>query len=281
MTGFQAQTPRGIDHIVIASNDLAALAEHFRHLGFTVGPRNRHPWGTENHIIQFNGAFLELIGVGDAAAIPERDGRNYSFGGFVRDYLKGGDGIAMLALESRNAVGDAVAFRHSRIGDFEPFHFERAGKNGQGDTVRVAFSLAFAEMPATPRAAFFTCQHHAPHHFWNAAAQTHANGATGIASLIAVADDPSDAHEFLGAFVNQRVMRATSFGLELDTGRGLIEVLSPEAFQFRFGRAAPVQAGQGLQFAALQMTWSAPPSAGHHSRLANDTGSKYPGLIIH
>lgn len=251
-TSHSSSPPRGIDHLVIAAKDLDGLAEHYRGLGFQVGPRNRHPWGTENHIVQFDGAFLELIGVADAGLIPERAGRRFSFGGFVRDFLKGGDGLAMLALESRNAIADAGAFKQALIGDFETFFFERTGQGADGQPKRVSFTLAFAEAKDAPRAGFFTCQQHQPQNFWNPERQVHANGVTGVAKVFLVAGDPSDYHEFLDAFINQREMRATSYGLELDTGRGLVEVLSPEAFQFRFGRPAPVKPGQGLQFAAIQ-----------------------------
>ena len=41
---------RGLDHIVHAVRDLDAAAELYRRLGFTVGARNRHPWGTHKHI---------------------------------------------------------------------------------------------------------------------------------------------------------------------------------------------------------------------------------------
>ena len=243
--------PRGTDHLVLVASDLAGLAETYRRLGFTVGQRNRHPWGTENHIVQFNGAFLELLGVGDAGKIPERSGRSYSFGAHMRDFIAGGDGMAMLVLESRNTAVDVEAFRNARIGDFEPFFFERMGMKADGTQARVAFTIGFAEMAGAPRAGFCVCQQHEPQNFWNPAAQIHTNGVSGIASVVMVADDPSDAHEFLGAFIGQREMRATSFGIELETGRGLVEVLSREAFRFRFGQEAPVKAGQGTQFAAV------------------------------
>lgn len=242
--------PRGIDHLVIAATDLDRLAETYRNLGFQVGAKNRHGWGTANHIVQFNGCFLELIGVAEPGLIPEAEGHRYSFGAFVRDYLKGGEGAAMLALESRNAVADAVEFRRDHIGDFEPFYFERQGLGADGQPRRVSFSLAFAKMKDAPRAGFFTCQQHQPQNFWDKAKQQHDNGATGIASIVLVADDPSDDHIFLDHFIGQREMRATSFGIELDTGRGLVEVLSPQAFRFRFGQPAPITPGAGTQFAA-------------------------------
>jgi catechol 2,3-dioxygenase-like lactoylglutathione lyase family enzyme len=52
---------RGLDHIVHAVRDLDAAAELYRGLGFTIGARNRHPWGTHNHIIEFAGVFIELL----------------------------------------------------------------------------------------------------------------------------------------------------------------------------------------------------------------------------
>jgi len=58
---------RGLDHIVHAVRDLDAAVDLYRHFGFTVGARNIHPkaWGTENHIVQFPGTFIELLAVAD------------------------------------------------------------------------------------------------------------------------------------------------------------------------------------------------------------------------
>ena len=243
--------PRGIDHLVIAGHDLAKLADFYTRLGFQVGARNSHPWGTENHIVQFPGAFLELIGIGDAAKIPPMAPRFYSFGAFLRDYLAGGEGLAMLVLESRNAVAEAEAFRRARIGDFEPFTFERTGIGPDGKPVPLGFTLAFAQMPEAPRAGFFVCQQLKPQNFWNSARQHHDNRVTGIASVTLVAEDPADHHEFLGTFIGQREMRSVSGELELETGRGRLSVLTPAAFAYRFGCAPPAAVGPGPWFGAI------------------------------
>ena len=65
--------PRALDHLVLAYRDLAAAAERYRARGFLVSPRNRHPWGTENHVVQFDGAYLELIGLGPDFQRPAPD----------------------------------------------------------------------------------------------------------------------------------------------------------------------------------------------------------------
>ena len=54
---------RGLDHIVHAVRDLDAAADFYRRAGFTVGARNRHPWGTHNHVVQFPGFFIEILTV--------------------------------------------------------------------------------------------------------------------------------------------------------------------------------------------------------------------------
>ncbi|MBZ0147420.1 MAG: VOC family protein, partial [Pseudorhodoplanes sp.] len=52
---------RGLDHIAHAVRDLDKAADFYRRIGFTVGTRNRHPWGTHNCIVQFPGFFIEIL----------------------------------------------------------------------------------------------------------------------------------------------------------------------------------------------------------------------------
>ena len=59
---------RRIDHLVVAVRDLDEAGSFYRRLGFQVGARNRHPWGTENRLVQFSDSFIELITVGEGAA---------------------------------------------------------------------------------------------------------------------------------------------------------------------------------------------------------------------
>lgn len=220
---------RGLDHLVIGVADLDAAGAFYADLGFRVGARNRHPWGTENRIVQFPGAFLELITVGDARLIPAHAPRRFSFGAFVRDALARGEGMLMLVLESRDAAGDADDFRKAGIGDFEPFFFERQARRPDGGEVRVAFSLAFAENRAAPDCGFFVCQQHEPQNFWNPAFQQHANGASGVAAVFMVTDEPAAQTDFLAAFSGAGSFATAEAGLRLPLPRGRLEVLTPEA----------------------------------------------------
>lgn len=226
-----APAPRGLDHLVIGVRDLDAAGAFYEKLGFTVGARNRHPWGTENRIVQFPGSFLELLTIGDAAAIAPPAPRVFSFGSFMQDALARGEGLSMLVLESTDANADAAAFRKAGIGDFEPFFFERQARRPDGSEVRVAFSLAFAADPLAPECGFFVCQQHEPQNFWNPAFQQHANGATALASAIIITDSPAAHREFLSAYAGFPEVLEGNADLVLTLPRGRIDVLDPEAAQ--------------------------------------------------
>ena len=192
---------RALDHLVIACRDLGAGAERYRQLGFRVGPRTRHPWGTENHIIQFDGAFLELVGLGEGFAKPAPDDPVFPFAGFLAEFLARRDGLAMVALRSADAAADRLAFAAKGLGAFAGFDFARKGMR-QGREVEVAFSLAFAECADMPEAGFFVCQHKHPENFWDAAAQVHPNGATGVVELAFAHPEPDRVASFFGAFLD-------------------------------------------------------------------------------
>jgi hypothetical protein len=248
--------PRGLDHIVHAVRDLDAAAELYRRLGFMVGARNRHPrtWGTQNHIVQLPGVFIELLSVTDTGEIAPHGTRTFSFGAFNRDFLAYQEGLAMIALEGRGQE-DAEAFRAAGIGDFATYDFEREGKRPDGTPIKVAFSLAFASDPGAPDAGFFTCLHRHPEHFWNPAFQVHANTAAGAAGVVLVAENPTDHHIFLSAFVGERDIHATSTGLVVPTPRGDIQVMDPAAFRIQFGVESP-DIARGARIAALRIAVS-------------------------
>jgi catechol 2,3-dioxygenase-like lactoylglutathione lyase family enzyme len=248
----EAILPRGLDHIVHAVHDLGAACEFYRRLGFTVGARNRHPaaWGTENHIVQLPGFFVELLSIADAATIVPQRPRFFSFGAFNRDFLARGEGLSMLALESKDARADAEDFRVACIGDFDVLDFEREARRPDGAAVKVAFSLAFARDQRAD-AAFFTCQQHYPENFWNPAFQVHANTTDKLVAVVLVAERPEDHRVFLSSFVGQRSVTATSSGFAVATPRGEIRVMDRSAFVSHFG-IEPPDTPEGARLAALQ-----------------------------
>ncbi len=219
---------RGIDHLVVAVRDLDEAARLYERLGFQVGARNRHPWGTENRVIQLPGSFIELITVGEGAAIPPREPRRFSFGAFVRDYLSSREGLAMLVLDSTDSQADAAGFAASGIGAFEPFFFERRGRRPDGSETHVAFTLAFAEDPEAAKAGFFVCQQHYPENFWNGAFQRHLNRASALSSATLAAPDPAAHEAFLTHFTGVSPASPDGDDLSYPLARGRIDVVTPD-----------------------------------------------------
>ena len=241
--------PRGLDHIVHAVRDLDAAADLYRRLGFTVGARNKHPWGTHNYIVQLPGFFIELLTLAEPDKLGS-DGISKMFGAYNGDFLKRGEGLSLLILESRDAIADAAGFRKAGIAAAEVMRFEREGKRPDGTTVKVAFSLAFAEDKGAPDLRFAVCQQHYPENFWNPAFQQHANSVSAIAGAVIVADEPSKHLDFMQSFSGAAAQQGDN-GFVITTLRGAIDVMTPAAFTHRFGVAAP-DMSRGARLAAIR-----------------------------
>lgn len=236
---------RGLDHIVHAVRDLEGAGEFYERLGFQVGARNRHPWGTENRLVQFPGFFLEILAVVE----PEKTA-SATFGAFNNKFLNEvGEGLSGLVVEGHDPEGERAALDATGFGGIPLLEFARQGKRADGSEVEVGFKIAFARYPAAPHALFFTCMQTAPESFWSAELQRHPSGARQIAAAVLVAENPTDHHIFLEALSGVRDIRATSLGLTIPTPRGTIQVMDPRSYKQSFGVDAPKDAG--LRLAAL------------------------------
>jgi len=250
---------RGLDHVAHAVRDLDAAGERYAALGFRVGARNRHPWGTHNRLVQFPGFFIELV----TFAEPDKlgaDGFSRLFAAYNRDFAAAHEGLSMLILESRDAAADAAAFERAGISAAPVMHFEREGKQPDGSAVKVGFSLAFAEDRSAPEIHFATCQQHYPENFWNPEFQRHGNGARGIAEVVVVARELDAHRDMLLAFTGADAATPTPSSYTIALPRGRITVTTPGDFTERYGIAAP-DPGSGARIAALRFD-VADPNAG-------------------
>lgn len=228
----------GLDHLVIVAADLEAQADLYRLLGFQVGARNRHDWGTLNHIVQFDGVFLELLTTEDGFKMPPDGSAVAQFVSPIVRFLNAREGLAMMVLEGHDAAADHAAFNAAGIGGPETFYFARQGRRPDGDVVNVAFSLAFAQMEETTDAGFFVCQQHAPEMFWNPAFQQHDNGVCGIARIVFASATPASHEAFFRSYTGAACRELPNDGLRFDLARSAIEVLSPTVCADIFGASA-------------------------------------------
>jgi hypothetical protein len=214
------------------------MRETYAALGFTLTPEARHPFGTGNSLIQLEGCFLELLSIFEPDRILEPEADRFSFAAFNRDFLTKREGLSMLVLDSSDARADVAAFRAAGIRTYEPFDFSRKARLPDGGEATVGFSLAFATDPRISNMAFFTCQQHAPEHFWKAQYQRHPNRALTVLEVSMVAEKPSDHAQFLSAFCGIRAEPVRG-GIAIRTARGNISCVTPQYFAESFARAPP------------------------------------------
>ena len=236
MTPEAPGVPRPIDHLVLAVPDLAVAMAFYGRLGFTVGARNRHPWGTENAVIQLDGAFLELIAPGPGFVAPATDAAAAPFALPVAAAVARGGGLCLVVLGSDDADADAKAFRAAGLGQGRRLDFGRTAVAPDGARREVSFSLAFAET-GLPEAGLFTCRHHRPENFWNPAAQRHDNGADRLDAVVLAAAEPARVGQRLASLVG-RPADASPHGPRFATPTGHLDVMSPEAAALRLGAGA-------------------------------------------
>lgn len=246
-----AKSARGLDHVAHAVGDLDAAVAFYRKLGFTVGARNRHPWGTHNHIIQLPGFFIELLTLAEPEKLGD-DGFSTMFASFADDFAKRHDGLALLILESQDAGADVAAFKAAGISASDIMRFEREAKKPDGNTVKVGFSLAFAQDALTPDIHFATCLQHFPENFWNPKFQQHANGAKAVTGIVLVAERPAEHLDFLLGYTGAASVNEYVDGLRFDLPRGAIDVVTPAAYTQQYGLAAP-STENGARLAALRL----------------------------
>jgi len=234
---------RGIDHVIHLVRDLDAAASGYERIGFQVGSRNRHPFGTHNRVVQLDGSYIEILEVAEPEKI-EGKGSPVSFAHFHRDFLaRRGEGLTGLVLSTGDASADQRAFDAAGFGGFQTFDFGRKGRMSAGKEVDLAFSLAFLREPSSEDALTFTVRHAHPENFWEAPLQRHANGMCRVAAAVFTAESPTDHQYFLQAFTGLRDIRSTSLGVSADTPRGMVRITEPEPFRREFGFDPPVSAG--------------------------------------
>jgi catechol 2,3-dioxygenase-like lactoylglutathione lyase family enzyme len=242
--------PHGLDHVVHTVRDLEKAGEFYARLGFTVGARNQHPWGTHNRIVQLKNCYIEILEVAEPEKIVPHAARSFSFGAFQRDYAESRQGLSMLLLNSGDAAADARAFEAAGMSDYEVFNFAREGKKPDGATVKLAFSLVFTRDPMSPDLGLALCQHHFPENFWNSVFQTHVNGAQRVGGVVLVASDPTRHEDFLRAYTGCEPDRDAN-GVVAHTGNGDIEVMRPSSYRDRFGVPA-VAIGEAMMLNAMR-----------------------------
>jgi len=131
----------GIDHILIAVENLDEAIETYRRLGFQVSQGGEHPdRGTYNALVPLaDGAYFELIGVKDRALVQEK-------WQLMVETLARENRLMTFALDSDAIEADIAAIRARGVPIGDPAPGERIRPDGQ----RVAWRKADFENSALP-----------------------------------------------------------------------------------------------------------------------------------
>jgi hypothetical protein len=168
----------GIDHVLIAVDDLERARLAWERLGFTLTPRGRHlQQGTGNYCIMFARDYIELLGVVDAA----------QGAGGLDAFLKDGEGPRGLAFAASSGDETAAALLRRGLHPGAPRDLSRQLELPEG-TVLPRFQLVSLPPEETPALSTFVCQHLTPELVRRPAWLAHANGVVGLAGVCVIVE---------------------------------------------------------------------------------------------
>lgn len=251
----------GIDHPLIAVRDLEQAIEHYSALGFTMAPKSRHPWGTSTCISIMEQSLIEIVSIYDETLLDLLPAGNFHFGRHVYDYLSIRDGIALTALHSNDAEGDAAVAEVRGIVCQGTIKFGRDVVLPDGTPDRTATTLKILYDSELPRLSNFICQQHRPDLIYVPKWSTHANGALSYAQLTVMAekaDQPRVKQRLTGLYGSDAVL-ALSDGFAVKTGNGWYVVTDKAGIEARFG-ALPTALANETQPACVAIHIKVPSS---------------------
>ena len=228
---------KGINHLVLAGQDLEALRSAYQALGFSVKPRGQLPFGISNSVVQLQGNYLELLSVtGD---VPEHSPGHFSFGAFNRDYLARHEGFSMVVLDTPDARADIASWREAGLQAYEPFDFSKMATMHDGEKVNLSFSLAFVSHPAAPWFRIFACQYGQPEFYAQAQYLNHPNAASTVQDVWIAGETALDLAGFMSKVTGASGVKKGADLTVLQTSTGAIILARLNAFEAAFGVPAP------------------------------------------
>jgi hypothetical protein len=249
----EPRAARAIDHVVLPVESLETTRARLSSLGFTVAPDGLHPFGTENACIYFaDGTFLEPLAVAqrEDCEATARKGNVFTARDQAFRFRNGENGFSALAMATEDARRDHKAFRKTGFSGGKKLTFSRKFVDAKGKNGKAAFLLSFAADLRSPDAFFFTCEKISAPKVDRRALEVHENGVTGLVKVVMSEQNPTDFQYLLQEVANNRNDEAHSFGLEIMTANGSVDVMTPEGLDVHFGTG---RAGmeRGLRFEGL------------------------------
>lgn len=229
-----------LDHLVInVVFDLDRAAALMSQLGFTVTARGYHSMGSINHLMVFEGPYLELIGLPQRVDVRRRD---------LLESPRGLNGLVFKADDIDTSVG---ILRGGGLAMLEPESFSRpVAIDGIEHLARFRTVRTAPDLFEAGRV--YYCQHCTPELVWRHPLMSHGNGCSGLSELIVVTASPQiDLERYARAA--QGVVRnrgSEIWSIDLDGGF-CITLMSQARYRERYGECCIEASGQNSFFGAL------------------------------
>jgi hypothetical protein len=167
-------TTFALDHVVINTLfEMDRAAALMSQLGFTLTPRGFHSLGSINHLMMFEGHYLELVG------LPSGTDR------LRKEVLESPLGLNGLVFQTDDAEACANRLRASGLAMQEPQSFSRPVTiDGVEQLARFRTARTAPDLFEAGRV--YYCQHDTPELVWRPQWMSHANGCDGLSELVVV-----------------------------------------------------------------------------------------------
>jgi hypothetical protein len=223
--------PRPLDHLVMPVTDIRIARERLTALGFTVAADARHPFGTENACVFFGDkTYLEPLGIASEEECREtaKAGNQFTARNNAFRFRNGPEGLSAIVMGSEDADGDHAGFRAEGLSGGDILQFSRIMKLPDGSEITPTFKLTFAADLRSPDFHAITCQRINVPPADRSALEKHANGVTGIKTVVLTEPSPRDFEDFLKALVGQQAVSGNNAGISVQSANSEISVLNVE-----------------------------------------------------
>lgn len=260
----------GVDHPLVATNDINKLRDLLIALGFNMTAVGKHPWGTSTSLAMFDGCLLEIMGMYNTALIDKVPAGEFRFGRHVFEHLQVREGVALTALHSTDFRKDALRAEAAGFTVAGHLEFGRDVTLPDGTAGRTKTSLALLPDSEFPRLSFFLCQQHRPELIYVPQWLEHPNKVTGICGVNIVAD--KFYHSALRARLGNLYGGHSPFedGFQCQTPNGVIRVMDAVCFERTIGLLPEVVAQEQLPcVAGIDLMMSEPTVLSEYLNASN------------
>jgi hypothetical protein len=223
--------PRPLDHLVMPVTDIRVARERLTALGFTVAADARHPFGTENACVFFaDKTYIEPLGIAseEECRATAKAGNQFTARNNAFRFRNGPEGLSAIVMGSHDAAGDDAGFRAEGMSGGDILQFSRVMKLPDGSEITPTFKLSFAADLRSPDFHGITCQRINVPPADRSALEKHANGVTGIRTVVLTEPNPRDFDDFLKIVVGQPAVTGDNAGVSVRSANSEIAVLNVE-----------------------------------------------------